>query len=64
MADYNVYLLDKGDRIYAVRHIDAESDAEALEAARGSATTVDVEVWQLGRFVGRVKKGGVLTAPA
>ena len=56
MADYNVYLLNSDDRIYAVRHIDAQNDAEALEAAREFATSVDVEVWQLGRFVARVKK--------
>ena len=59
MADYNVYLLNSDDRIYAVRHVDAGSDPEALAAAREFATTVDVEVWQLGRFVARVKK----TAP-
>jgi hypothetical protein len=54
MPDYRVYLIDKNDRIISAREMTAASDEEALAIAQALAVGVDVEVWQLGRKVGRL----------
>jgi hypothetical protein len=54
MPHYRVYLIDKDDHIVSVKEMTAPSDADALEAAKTFVDGLDVEVWELGRKVGRL----------
>jgi hypothetical protein len=56
MSNYRAYLIDKNNRVHSYRPIDAESDEEALEAAKQLVDGHDVEVWLLDRMVGRMSK--------
>jgi hypothetical protein len=57
MADYRAYLIDQNNRILSAKEIQADSDEEALEAAKQFVECFDVEVWCLDRKVGRLKGG-------
>jgi hypothetical protein len=54
MPTYRAYLIDGDDRVASYKPIDAETDAEALKAARQLVDGFDVEVWQLDRKIGRL----------
>lgn len=61
MPAYRAYLIDEYDRVASYRPIDADSDAEALQAARALVDGCDVEVWQLDRRIGRLERAKRLT---
>jgi hypothetical protein len=54
MPTYRAYLINADNRVASYRTVDAQTDAEALEAARAFADGCDVEVWYLDRKVGRL----------
>jgi hypothetical protein len=54
MPAYRAYLIDKDDRVESFKPVEADSDEEALEAARQFVDGHDVEVWLLDRMVGRL----------
>ncbi len=56
MARYRAYLIEKDNRVHSYKPIDADSDEEALKAARRLVDGHDVEVWSLDRMVGRLNK--------
>jgi hypothetical protein len=58
MPTYRAYLIDADDRVSSYRPIEADTDAEALKAARQFVEGCDVEVWQLDRKVGRLGRAG------
>jgi hypothetical protein len=55
MPTYRAYLVDQNDRVVSFKPIDAETDEQAVTAARRFADGCDVEVWLLGRKVARLK---------
>lgn len=55
MPIYRAYLINGNNRVSSFRAIDAEFDAEALNAARQFAGRCDVEVWDLDRKIGRLE---------
>jgi hypothetical protein len=57
MPTYRAYLINGNNRVASFRAIDAESDAEALAAARQFVDGCDVEVWDLDRKIGRLECG-------
>jgi hypothetical protein len=56
MPTYRAYLINEDNRVSSYKPIDAETDAEALAAARVLADVCDVEVWDLDRKVGRIER--------
>lgn len=56
MPTYRAYLINGDNRVSSYRAIDADTDADALEAARNFVEGCDVEVWQLDRKVGRLER--------
>ena len=56
MPTYRAYLIDGDDRVASYKPIEAETDAEALEAARQFVDRGDVEVWHLDRKIGRLER--------
>jgi hypothetical protein len=58
MPTYRVYLIDGNDRVASYRPLEAETDAEAISAARQFVDGCDVEVWHLDRKIGRLERGG------
>ena len=56
MPTYRAYLIEKDNRVHSYRSIDAESDEEALEAAKRLVDGHDVELWFLDRMIGRLNK--------
>jgi hypothetical protein len=54
MPAYRAYLIDKDDGVESFKPVEADSDEEALEAARQFVDGHDVEVWLLDRMVGRL----------
>jgi hypothetical protein len=56
MPTYRAYLIDGDDRVASYKPIEAETDAEALKAARQFVDGCDVEVWQLDRKIGRLER--------
>lgn len=56
MPTYRAYLIDGSDRVSSYRAIDAETDADAMAAARQFVDGCDVEVWQLDRKIGRLER--------
>jgi hypothetical protein len=54
MPAYRAYFIDKDDRVESFKPVEADSDEEALEAARQFVDGHDVEVWLLDRMVGRL----------
>jgi hypothetical protein len=57
MPTYRAYLINGNNRVSSFRAIDAETDAEALKAARQLVDGCDVEVWYLDRKIGRLERG-------
>ncbi len=56
MSTYRAYLIDGDDPVASYKPIDAETDAEALKAARQFVDGCDVEVWHLDRKIGRLER--------
>ena len=56
MPTYRAYLIDDDNRVASYKPIEAETDAEALTAARQFVDGCDVEVWYLDRKVGRLAR--------
>jgi hypothetical protein len=56
MPIYRVYLIDADDRVASYRAVDADTDTEALLAARQFVDGCDVEVWLLDRKIGRLQR--------
>ena len=56
MPAYRAYLINESNRVASYKQIDADTDAEALTAARQFADGSDVEVWYLDRKIGRLER--------
>jgi hypothetical protein len=56
MPTYRAYIIDRDNRVASYKPIDADTDAEALEAARQFVDGYDVEVWYLDRKIGRLER--------
>jgi hypothetical protein len=56
MPTYRAYLINRDNRVSSYRPIEADTDAEALVAARQFVDGCDVEVWHLDRKIGRLKR--------
>ena len=56
MPTYRAYLIDDDNRVASYQPVDADTDAEALQAARQLVDGHDVEVWLLDRMVGRLPR--------
>jgi hypothetical protein len=56
--DYRIFTLGKDGHFTSVREIKCGSDDEAIADARQHLDGKDVEVWQLGRFIGLVSASG------
>jgi hypothetical protein len=64
MPDYRVYTMTKGTRVKgAPGVITCESDQEALRQAEQMVDGHDVELWDGGPFVSRIKALNVLESP-
>jgi hypothetical protein len=57
MTTYRAYLINGDNRVSSYRATDADTDADALTAARQYADGCDVEVWHLDRKIGRLERG-------
>jgi hypothetical protein len=57
MPTYRAYLINEDNRVASYKPIEAETDADALQAARQLVSGCDVEVWHLDRRVGRIERG-------
>ncbi len=57
MPTYRAYLINGDNRVASYRPSDAETDVEALKAARQFVDGCDVEVWYLDRKIGRLGDG-------
>jgi len=55
MPTYRAYLIGADNRVSSYRAIDADTDEEALRAARQFVDGCDVEVWHLDRKIGRLE---------
>jgi hypothetical protein len=55
MPTYRAYLIDENNRVVSYKPVDADSDAEALQAAREFVDGCDVEVWDRDRKIGRLE---------
>jgi hypothetical protein len=56
MPTYRAYLINGDNRVTSYKPVDADTDAEAITAARQFADGCDVEVWYLDRKVGRLER--------
>jgi hypothetical protein len=56
MPTYRAYLIDGDDRVASYKPIEADTDADALDAARQFVDGCDVEVWLLDRKIGRLER--------
>ena len=57
MKHYRVYCFDGGSRIINADWIEAENDAEALQAAKNAYDCFRIEVWDRDWLVGRYQRG-------
>ena len=57
MPTYRVYLINADNRVASFRPLEADTDAEALIAARQFVDDCDLEVWHLDRKIGRLERG-------
>jgi hypothetical protein len=58
MPTYRAYLIDRDNRVSSYRPVEADTDADALKAARQFVDGCDVEVWHLDRMIGRLEREG------
>jgi hypothetical protein len=57
MPTYRAYLINSENRVSSYRAIDADTEADALTAARQFVDGCAVEVWHLDRKIGRLERG-------
>ena len=57
MPTYRAYLINEDNRVASYKPIEADTDADAMQAARQLVNGCDVEVWHLDRRIGRVERG-------
>src|SRR5665213_4315160 len=57
MPIYRAYLIDRDNRVSSYRPVEADTDTDALAAARQFVDGSDVEVWHLDRMIGRLERG-------
>jgi hypothetical protein len=55
MPTYRAYLINRDNRVTSCKP-DADTDVEALTAARQFVDGCDVEVWDLDRKIGRLER--------
>ena len=55
MPTYRAYLINGDNRVTSCKPVDADTDMEALTAARQFVDGCDVEVWYLDRKIGRLE---------
>jgi hypothetical protein len=56
MPIYRAYLIDGNNRVASYKPVEANGDAEALQAARRLFDGCDVEVWDRDRKIGRLER--------
>jgi hypothetical protein len=56
MPTYRAYLINEDNRVASYKPVEADTDAEALTAARQFVEGCDVEVWLLDRKIGRLAR--------
>jgi hypothetical protein len=56
MPTYRAYLINRDNRVTSCKPVDADTDVEALTAARQFVDGCDVEVWDLDRKIGRLER--------
>jgi len=56
MPTYRAYLINGDNRVTSCKPVDADTDMEALTAARQFVDGCDVEVWYLDRKIGRLER--------
>ena len=56
MPMYRAYFIDEDDRVESFKPVEADSDEEALAAAKQLVDGHDIEVWLLDRMVARLSK--------
>ena len=56
MPTYRAYMIDRDNRVASYKPIEADTDAEALKAARQFVDGYDVGVWHLDRKIGRLER--------
>ena len=56
MPTYRAYMIDRDNRVASYKPVEADTDAEALKAARQFVDDYDVEVWHLDRKIGRLER--------
>jgi hypothetical protein len=56
MPTYRAYLINGDNRVTSYKLVEADTDAEAIKAAREFADGCDVEVWYLDRKIGRLER--------
>jgi hypothetical protein len=56
MRDYRLYGLDGAGKIISAEWLEADSDEEAIAAARAQCKSVACEVWRRNRFVARIPR--------
>lgn len=54
MRQYRAYILTQDDHIQTVRIIEAETDEQALEAAKQYVNGCDVELWDRSKKIARL----------
>ena len=56
MPTYRAYLVNGDDRVTSYKAVEADTDADAMKAARQFVDGCDVEVWYLDRKIGRLER--------
>jgi hypothetical protein len=56
MPTYRAYMINGENRVTSYKPIEADTDAEALVAARRFVDGCDVEVWYLDRKIGLLER--------
>jgi hypothetical protein len=56
MPTYRAYLINGDNRVTSYKPVEADTDADAMKAARQFADGCDVEVWYLDRKIGRLER--------
>jgi hypothetical protein len=62
MPTYRAYLINEDNRVVSYKPVEADTDAEVLQAARQHVSGCDVEVWYLDRKIGRLERARVPAA--
>jgi hypothetical protein len=55
-TEYRAYLLDENGRVLKREDFEADNDTQAMESAGRYLDGHDVEVWQLERVIGLLKR--------